>query len=428
MLDQIICGSTLDVLKGTEAESIDCCITSPPYWGLRSYSTNPQVWGGDSECAHVFGEDIPLEDKRDRWATFEGYRTDGGGGKRARDNMATHGNTCQLCNAWRGELGLEPTFQLYITHLQEIFDEVYRVLKKTGTCFVNLGDTYGGTGDKGNWRDPKYKEGRNGQTVAINKSAPSKSLCNIPFRFAISMTDHGWIQRNTIIWHKPSCMPSSAKDRFTVDFEYVFFFVKQKSYWFEQQFDAMGNISKKRYDHPFRYTPKEAYPDNRGNSDSEGFHKYNPQGRNKRAVWRINPQPFKDAHFAVFPEKLVEPMVQAGCPSEICDSCGAAHMPIQTPTGNRIPTGHFRKSKRGVGMYHQDNKGSCFHDAMKNETKLDIKKCDCNSTTHAGIVLDPFVGSGTTALVARKLGRHYIGIDLQPDYCDMAEKRIKEML
>jgi len=397
-MDQIIHGNTLSVLNTLPSESIDCCICSPPYWSLRDYGIESQ-------------------------------------------------------------LGLEPTFNEYIINLQTIFDKVYRVLKKTGTCWVNIGDTYASNG---------------------NGSIPTKSLCNIPHRFAISMTDNGWIQRNTIIWHKPSCMPSSAKDRFTVDFDYVFLFSKNKKYYFEQQFEAQGAYReskwrgyKKILDNPsvnnFNYTKEGGKPNYNPNGrnkrtvwripydakkgvnklndkpytvqEREGYvayrelpdiqvlgnylndarkragytieqveaeldsqaphhwfngetyptvddwpriksllnldHTYNdavtkeylkpaekmnyPIGRNMRTTWRINPQPFKGAHFAVFPEKLVEPMIKAGCPSD-------------------------------------------------------------------GIVLDPFVGSGTTALVARKLGRHYIGIDLNEDYVTIARKRVAELL
>ena len=370
MIDEIICGSTLDVLKDMEAESIDCCICSPPYWGLRDYGID-------------------------------------------------------------GQLGLEPTFQLYIKHLLEIFDEVYRVLKKTGTCWVNIGDTYGGTGDKGNWRDPKYKEGRNGQAVAINKNAPAKSLCNIPFRFAIGMTDHGWIQRNTIIWHKPSCMPSSAKDRFTVDFEYVFFFVKQKSYWFEQQFEAPVS---KPVGTPQRDT-RETHGVGGGNAGlnsakAKAIALGTYQHRNRRAVWRINPQPFKDAHFAVFPEKLVEPMILAGCPREICDSCGYAfnnETKREYITKREIVDLDNTKRARMNDKDQRRLRKNIAPDYTEKHIKQ-TKKCNCNAPTHPGIVLDPFVGSGTTCLVARKLGRHYIGIDLNEDYCDMARKRIAEVL
>lgn len=426
MIDTIICGSTLDTLKQMECESIDCCITSPPYWGLRSYSTDGQVWGGLDNCEHSFTSEKKVWHAKvtpQKEVYNPSYMWEG-----------TEHGFCQLCNAWRGELGLEPTFQLYIEHLQTIFDEVYRVLKKTGTCWVNLGDSFNGSGNKHtNGKEVSASPAHKVDTISV------KSLCNIPFRFAISMTDNKWIQRNTVIWHKPSCMPSSAKDRFTVDFEYVFLFSKSKKYYFEQQFEAQSpnNLIAHGKDGITAPSKKaEKYPDDikagktaqamRANREWQNIL---PNGRNKRTVWRINPQPFKDAHFAVFPEKLVEPMIKAGCPMEICDSCGVAfknmtvnnaystYRPREESNINNSPIGPHRK----VGCHYQE-----WLD--KNPPIKELKKCNCAAPTHAGIVLDPFSGSGTTCLVARKLQRHYIGIDLQPDYCKMAEKRLAEVL
>ena len=348
-LNTIVCGDSLVELKKLPSESVDCCITSPPYWGLRDYGVE-------------------------------------------------------------GQLGFEPTFQLYIGHLQEIFDEVYRVLTPTGTCWVNLGDTFNG----------------------------EKSLCNIPHRFAISMTDNGWIERNCIIWHKPSCMPSSAKDRFTVDFEYVFFFVKNKKYWFEQQFTPMSENTRARdkngYNHAFR-NQMAGSPSDKRYPDGKQIHTpfYNERGRNKRAVWRINPQPFRDAHFAVFPEKLIEPMILAGCPPEICDKCNLAYEPTyDVKKGDVIEeyTGQGLKDyERAKAQNPSDTKRSVLESMRVQKTKTRYAPtCNCNKHTHPGVVLDPFAGSGTTALVARKLSRNYIGIDLNHEYVEMARKRLAKIL
>lgn len=382
-VDSIIHGNTLDVLRDMPSESIDCCITSPPYWGLRDYGVD-------------------------------------------------------------GALGLEPTFNEYLDKLLAIFDEVKRILKKSGTCWVNLGDTYSnsktesfsGTGAvwlTGHWKDNaevvKRKDAPE-NWIKTDKlqtcgSVKTKSLCGIPFRFATQMIDSGWILRNSIIWHKPSCMPSSAKDRFTVDHENVFFFTKNKKYYFEQQFEAqtekpsIGVDYRKRgaLDKPHKWDNESV----KTAALTRGLNhtRHNPNGRNRRTVWRINPQPFKGAHFAVFPEKLVEPMIKAGCHSEICDSCGMA---FSNEYQNKL-TNRTAKAGEGNGVLAA---GKRFGDAC--DVTTSIKKCDCNAPTHAGIVLDPFSGSGTTAVVARKLGRHYIGIDLNADYCTMAEKRLEGIL
>lgn len=207
---RVLIGNCAEILKTLPSESIDCVVTSPPYWGLRDYKTEPVEWP----------------------------------------------------DGWRGQLGLEPTPQLYIQHLVGIFDEVKRVLKDTGTCWVNLGDTYGGT------------------------TKTDKSLAQIPSRFAIAMTDAGWILRNEIIWWKRNCMPSSVKDRFTVDFEKLFFFVKSKKYYFEQQLEPVAECSIKRAEYGWNCDRA-----NNGVAGPQGIHVekmgtrfVRSSGRNKRCV------------------------------------------------------------------------------------------------------------------------------------------------
>lgn len=317
--NKIIQGDSLEVLKTLPDESIDCVITSPPYWALRDYGVE-------------------------------------------------------------GQLGLEPTFQEYINKLCNIFDEVKRVLKKDGTCWVNIGDTYMGNSsysakgrqgfgndkigmlNKKQWLDPKnptpsklrareHIEG--GQII-------EKSLCQIPSRFAIEMTNRGWILRNEIIWHKPNCMPSSADDRFTVDFEKIFFFVKNKKYNFEQILEPVSEVSLKRAEYGWHGQGDNGQGNYAGLEHTEkmGNRFVNPEGRNKRTVWSINTKGTPEAHFATYPEKLVEPMIKAGCPKN-------------------------------------------------------------------GIVLDIFMGSGTTAIVALQLDKKYLGIELNSEYIKIAEDRIK---
>ncbi len=282
-----------------------------------------------------------------------------------------------------GQLGLEPTFQEYITKLCDIFDEVKRVLKKTGTCWVNLGDTYAG----GNTSD--YERGKNSCIlVSTKKTAPAgkpksskvegiknKSLIQIPSRFAIEMINRGWILRNEIIWHKPNCMPSSAKDRFTVDFEKIFFFVKNKKYYFETQYEPLKldsikrerrGVDENKYSKE-RHLPKGVHANtmsqtrkNRGYNGVEEELK-NRKGRNKRCIWKIATKSYKEAHFAVYPPDLIETPIKAGCPKD-------------------------------------------------------------------GIVMDIFMGSGTTAVVARQLDRNYLGIELNPEYIKLAEKRLAQQI
>jgi len=309
-INQIIRGDALRKLRKFPDGSVDMVITSPPYWALRDYGV-------------------------------------------------------------KGQLGLEKTFEEYIIKLCNIFDEAKRVLKNTGTCWVNLGDTYGGS----NCGYGQTKQSSGFQNVTKQTYYPTskmkplatgimeKCLLQIPFRFAIEMANRGWILRNVIIWWKPSCMPSSAKDRFTVDFEYMFFFVKKKKYWFEKQYEPLkeSSLSRARYGSYSLKTDKGIHGGMNLKNQLKVFEKINKgelQGRNKRCVWRISTRPFKGSHFAVFPEDLVKTPIRAGCPEN-------------------------------------------------------------------GIVLDPFMGSGTTAVAAKRLGRNYLGIELNPKYIKMAEKRIK---
>jgi site-specific DNA-methyltransferase (adenine-specific) len=263
---------------------------------------------------------------------------------------------------------------LYIQHLIDIFREIHRVLKPSGTVWVNLGDSYvGGKGQSGGASAERQAE-RNQNGESLNKSHHNettgfgitrptdgkqsvrpKSLMNIPHRFAIAMTDElGFIQRNDIIWHKPACMPSSAKDRFTVDFENIFFFTKSPKYWFEQQLEKADGLFIKR----LRPNGLETHSGPIGMGSSCGS---NGENRNMRTTWTVNFEPSGDEHYASYPTKLVEIPIKAGCPPD-------------------------------------------------------------------GIVYDPFGGTATTAVTAHKLGRQWICSELQPKYADIAEKRLEPYL
>ena len=286
-----------------------------------------------------------------------------------------------------GQLGLEPTFNQYISNLCDIFDEVKRVLRDDGTCWVNIGDTYFGSG-KGAGGNGKNKEsftfteketrtcdnckkefigwkfqnfcgsacsGVDNTPREKKGKLPDKTLTMIPMRFAIEMVNRGWILRNTIIWHKPNCMPSSVKDRFTVDFEYIFFFSKKKKYYFEQQVEPSLTKGSKSGTWTGDVSEKTGKI---GGYNHSGEQFITGENRNKRTTWAICPKPFKEAHFAVYPEELCETPIRAGCP---------------------------------IG----------------------------------GVVLDPFAGAGTTGVVAKKQGKNSILIELNPDYCEIIKKRLE---
>lgn len=295
-INKVIFGDCRTGLQDIPDYYVDMCITSPPYWGLRDYGFPNQI-------------------------------------------------------------GLESTVDEYIETICGVFDEVWRVMKDEGTCWVNLGDTYSGSG------------------IDI----PKKSLCGIPFRFAIKMIERGWILRNTIIWHKPNGMPSSVKDRFTVNFEYLFFFTKQQRYFFNQDAVRDGYGSDHRVPGIVRhkekgYNGKGAYQDWYNNDREKrswksqkdlktGFAQIpkltHPKGKNRRCVWTISTQPSRVSHYAMFPEQLITIPILAGCP---------------------------------IG----------------------------------GIVLDPFAGTGTVGKMARYFGRNYILIEASQEYCNIAKSRINE--
>lgn len=358
----LYCGHAIDVLRELPAESVDCVITSPPYWGLRSYKTEPIIWDNHRDCGHEWGNELDGRRKRSDHDIRDSLSKEAT--KSASAFNSTGGNFCLKCGAWKGELGLEPTIELYISHLLSIFDEVKRVLKKTGSIWVNIGDSYSGSGCGTNDYRTEASRSINKSDVMFTKTPPQqrlkdippKSLCLIPERFALGMVNRGWILRNNIIWYKPNPMPESVKDRFTGSYEVVYFFTKSRRYFFEQQFEAHESplITKRTWGHKY-----DDYNNTReSRSTDAGI--MNELGRNKRDVWEINTQPYPEAHFATFPEKLVETPILSGCPQD-------------------------------------------------------------------GVVLDPFAGSGTTGAVAKRLGRKYIGIDVSEAYCKLAVKRLQRI-
>jgi len=442
--NQILCGDALTKLKELDDQSVNCVMTSPPYWALRDYGEgNSQIWDGEEGCEHKWGADIPAS----------GSRSNDNSNKKRKEVFGkrdgwNNSNFC-LCGAWKGQLGLEPTFDLYIKHLCDIFEETKRVLRDDGTCWVNLGDTYIGGGGGGNSHETNMKN--RPEFIEANK-IQSKSLTLIPMRFAIEMVNRGWILRNTIIWHKPNCMPSSVKDRFTVDFEYLFFFVKKKKYYFETQYEPLltnenrpdGVVRSREYNYnskenknPKAYLKQDNVP-SKNSRLYEGFNKrYEKptQGRNKRAVWRICPKPFKEAHFAVYPEELCETPIKAGCPEFVCVKCGNPKYPRYIPSKKYEK---LLKSQRRTEAYTSERRkkaievGNAF--GSKKVTALPDYKvsfeptCNCNAEFTGGIILDPFFGAGTTGLVALKQNKKFIGIELNPSYIQIIKKRLKPYL
>ena len=310
-------GDALTVLRTMPAESVHCVVTSPPYWGLRDYGTGT--------CDHVIAE---MRTKRGLDACA---KKQGGGGSTPMDEypkmMAR--TVCPKCGARRADqqLGLEATPADYLARMVELFEEVRRVLRDDGVCWMNMGDGY-----------------------------MHKNLIGMPWRLALALQDAGWWLRSDCIWHKLNPMPESVTDRPTKSHEYVFLLTKSERYFWDG--DAVrepAEYGRRIHSEKWRSGKDNGDGHRSGGGSITGS---DPSvGRNIRTVWSIATQPFSGGHFATFPEELVRRCVAAG--SRLSD-----------------------------------------------------------------IVLDPFAGAGTTGVIALRMGRSFIGVELKPEYAEMARSRI----
>lgn len=291
------------MLPALPEDSVNCCVTSPPYWGLRDYGVD-------------------------------------------------------------GQLGLEKTPDEYVSRMVAVFREVRRVLRGDGTLWLNLGDSYASDTKSGNRNDTKKMYGAESQQLAKHSKIVTetglkpKDLVGIPWRVAFALQADGWYLRQDIIWHKPNPMPESVTDRCTKAHEYIFLMSKSARYYYDN--DAIKENATDCKPRPAKPASKYA-----GHEKDFALHSGFMRGtdayfeRNRRSVWTVATHPYPDAHFATFPESLIEPCIRAGCPE-------------------------------------------------------------------GGTVIDPFMGAGTTGLVSKKLGRHYIGVELNAEYREMAMKRIEK--
>jgi DNA modification methylase len=419
----ILQGHVLHKLKELSNESVDCVVTSPPYFGLRAYGTEPVIWDGLSDCEHEWTEKTITREHGQTGATGRGSPT-----TIIHKSTNTNG-TCNKCGAWRGELGLEPSPDLFVKHLCDVFDEVKRVLKPSGSCFANLGDSYAGSG-KGIGCDDTKESWHFSRKPEQKTTIPNKCLMQIPSRFAIEMCSRGWILRNDLIWHKPNCMPSSASDRFTVDFERIFFFTKSPDYFFEQQFEPLQITSVMRVEYGWfgkKLLREDSY---NGMKHTERMgERFAPiRGRNMRCVWKFPTRPFSAAHFAVFPEELPERCIKAGCPEFVCVKCGSPRERITKDVKRELSEDYRGKGQKEYeinGVQNPSDVKRRILDAMRTEKQIvGMSDCGCNAGWKHGVVLDPFLGSGTTAIVAERLRRDWLGIELNDNFVRMAEMRI----
>jgi len=463
---RIILGNVLDELQKLPSESVHCILTSPPYYGLRSYGTPSQIWGGNPVCEHDFSIETPPPRERNEDDVVNPDTLQNANRGACYDAEENSGRFCSKCGAWFGHLGLEPNPIMYIEHMTEILVEAKRVLRNDGTFWLNIGDSYvGGKGQSGT-RGAEYQEARNDSGESINQGYQTlggpvltrptdnmvmlremrmkpKDLMGIPWMLAFALRDTGWWLRQDIIWAKKNCMPESVKDRCTRSHEYVFLLTKSEQYYYDWyairepaaydgRKDEMFKGAVKSYDgvmpggkpHTFAQA---GHP--RWNKDENG-----ERYRNKRDVWFLSLQPFKEAHFATFPPDLIRPMILAGTSQYgACSTCGAPWERCfeDNIVGDRLADGSLRKSKasRRAQTPGSEINGetSAFNSGTWNEPKSTGWRPTCSCEKNDPVpckVMDIFNGSGTSGIVCLQESREYIGIELKPEYVEMSERRL----
>ncbi len=380
---QILIGDVRARLADLPDKSVQCVVTSPPYWGLRDYGVE-------------------------------------------------------------GQLGLEKTPEEYVENMVGVFREVWRVLRDDGTLWLNMGDCYY-TQPAGNKTASGFQQkSQAGQSGALaqfgarkaslpkHKTLKPKDLVGMPWMLAFALRADGWYLRMDIIWAKPNPMPESVRDRPTKAHEYMFLLTKRGRYYYDQEAVREGA----------RYGRSTSAAGFRGGSyvNNATFDNTNaPKGvtntpgkggdRNLRSVWTIPTQPFPEAHFATFPEALVIPCVKAGTSERgCCPECGAGWVRVVEKSDLKGEA-RIQEGNRPAADVRQVSKSSMLRTNGRTfrETETTGWKpgCDCDAAPVPCTVLDPFLGSGTTALVSARLGRDCIGIELKPD--GIAQKRLEEV-
>lgn len=298
----ILLGDCRETLTTIAADSVQACITSPPYYGLRDYGTGE--WnGGDPECDHV-SHQIRIGDGM--VALGEKYR--GGGHKAAATKDVCFRSLCEKCGAIRtdSQIGLEETPEKYVDSIVQVFREVRRVLKPDGTAWINLGDSYAGSGrgaagNLGKKNNERHMEHKHKPTVG-NGLKP-KDLIGIPWMVAFALRADGWYLRQDIIWNKPNPMPESVKDRCTKAHEYIFLLSKKERYYFNAEAIQEPAI--------YAGDDRGSRTDKRRGTECNSMSGATGDTRNKRSVWTVTTKPYAEAHFATYPPDLIEPCVLA---------------------------------------------------------------------------------------------------------------------
>ena len=471
MTYKLLQGDCLETLKTLEAGSVQTCVTSPPYFGLRDYQT--ATWeGGDPECDHTYQK---------------GGRNPETSAKQVSNAGTTYSQyekVCKRCGALRvdDQIGLEETPEIYVEKLVQVFREVRRVLKDDGTLWIVIGDSYAGSGkgtgdtksnNKSNGASRGVKigsvHGESGHTSGVTPPIgyKPKDLLMIPARVAIALQADGWYLRSDCIWHKPNPMPESVTDRPTKSHEYIFLLSKSSNYFY----DAEAILEPANYDgsKDTKFKGSEKYKDSGQTFAKQGHERWSrtmknlqPDGqqpntmhlrradglpdteypaRNKRSVWTISTKPYKEAHFATFPPDLIEPCILAGTSEKgECPKCGRAW--VRATETYDEPKTKMSGSKKYPSINH--NLGINADVYKRNKTLGWQPQCGCweyapDLPIIDGVgfkqpyepvpqtVLDPFNGSGTTGAVAIKHHRNYIGCELNPEYIELTKRRLSRV-
>jgi DNA modification methylase len=393
---RLICGDASDVLATLPDRSVHACVTSPPYWGLRDYGVPPRVWDGDPNCRH-------------RW------------------EPADRGESCLRCRAWRGCLGLEPTPDQFVENLIAVLREVHRVLRDDGTLWLNLGDSFAASRT---YQVPN-NIGRDSGTSVGSRVPPKlkpKDLIGIPWRVALALQEDGWWLRSDIVWEKPNAMPESVFDRPTRSHEFVFLLSKSRHYFY----DAQAVREPDREGRTGNGSGRSQGIDHKGSANLSDKDWVVGGGRNRRSVWTVATQCFKGAHFATFPEGLVEPCILAGTSLTACGICGAPWRRVVSSKrfiegGQKLPSGS-QAAEDGLrtGRVSSPSWSSSGKAQSRCETIGWEPTCDHADSGSRCTVLDPFAGMATTGIVAARHGRNFIGIELSDSYTQMARARMDD--
>lgn len=365
----IIVGDCRDELAKMPEQHFHCCVTSPPYFGLRDY-----------------GHD--------------------------------------------GQIGLEPTPDDFVEAMVSVFGEVWRVLRDDGVLWLNLGDSYATSGGQGEQGSSDGGTGRGPRGPRPPRAAKPKDLIGIPWRVAFALQAAGWYLRDAVIWHKPAPMPGSQRDRCTSSYEFIFQLTKKPRYYFDLEAVKEVGVG-------LDWGNGGGKVDN-SNGNTHGLNNSTlgagQTTRTPRNVWKIAHEGFNEAHFATFPREIPTRCIKASTSEKgCCPACGAPWERIvkTTPAPDHVYT---NTSKPNDGKVNGNKKGGQgqkyqnWRDANPPRTTGWQPTCDHQQTPAPCRVLDPFNGAGTTGIAANLLGRDYTGIELNPEYAEMARNRIAREL